>query len=124
MARAWWKYVWVLPTSVPGLTVAVLSRERAVVGGVLEVHGGLATWLCRHAPVIRGASAITLGHVIIGRDAECLERARTHEHVHVRQAERWGPLFYPAYLGASAWCLAQGQHPYWDNPFEREAYAP
>ena len=39
----------------------------------------------------------------------------------MRQYERWGPLFIPLYLGASAWALASGREPYWDNPFEREA---
>jgi hypothetical protein len=29
----------------------------------------------------------------------------------------------PAYLGCSAWLWLRGRHPYWDNPFEREAYA-
>ncbi len=65
---------------------------------------------------------MTLGHVIIGRDRDCLERCRRHEHVHVRQAERWGPLFIPAYLLASAWVAIRGGRAYEDNPFEREAY--
>jgi hypothetical protein len=46
---------------------------------------------------------------------------RRHERVHVRQYERWGPLFIPLYLGASAWALVNGRDPYCDNPFEREA---
>ena len=41
-----------------------------------------------------------------------------------RQCERWGPLFIPAYLLASLWILfnPRGRNPYFDNPFEREAY--
>ena len=46
-----------------------------------------------------------------------------HERIHVRQCERWGPLFLPAYLLASAFIALRGGNPYLDNPFEREAYA-
>jgi hypothetical protein len=69
------------------------------------------------------AAAMTLGHVILGRDAECLASCREHEHVHVRQYERWGAFFIPAYLGASVYCWLRGYDAYFDNPFEREAYA-
>ncbi len=65
---------------------------------------------------------MTLGHVILGRDAECLDSSRDHEHVHVRQYERWGAFFIPAYLGASVYCWLRGYDAYLDNPFEREAY--
>ena len=65
--------------------------------------------------------AITIGHVVLGRDAGALARSRAHERVHVRQYEVWGPLFVPAYFfkGFVAYC--RGGHPYWDNPFERAA---
>jgi hypothetical protein len=52
-----------------------------------------------------------------------LDHCRTHELVHVRQYERWGPLFVPAYLASSAIIWLRGGDPYRDNPFEREAYA-
>jgi hypothetical protein len=42
--------------------------------------------------------------------------------VHVRQYERWGPLFIPAYFAASGWAWWKGGHAYLDNPFEVEAY--
>ena len=42
--------------------------------------------------------------------------------VHVRQCERWGPLFLPAYGVASLVAWARGKRPYLDNRFEREAY--
>ena len=50
-----------------------------------------------------------------------LDRVRRHEHAHVRQYERWGLLFFPAYAGASlvAWLCAR--HPYWHNHFECQA---
>ena len=67
--------------------------------------------------------AITLGHVILALDCLCLEAVRAHEHVHVRQYERWGALFVPAYLAASVWQGLRGGALYRDNVFEREAYA-
>jgi tetratricopeptide (TPR) repeat protein len=47
---------------------------------------------------------------------------REHERVHVRQYERWGPLFIPLYLAAAAIAWWKGLDPYRDNPFEREAF--
>jgi hypothetical protein len=66
---------------------------------------------------------MTLGHVVLGVDRQQLRRTRAHERVHVRQSERWGPLFLPAYAAASVWCIIRGRTAYFDNPFEREAYA-
>jgi hypothetical protein len=66
-------------------------------------------------------AAITLGHVVLARSAADLARCRLHELVHVRQYERWGPLFPPLYLLASCSALLRGTHPYLDNHFEREA---
>ena len=65
---------------------------------------------------------MTLGHVILGRDQACLDRSRNHEHVHVRQYERWGPLMLPLYLAASGVLFLRGLDPDLDNPFEREAF--
>jgi hypothetical protein len=64
---------------------------------------------------------MTLGHVVLGTDQAALEQTRAHELAHVRQAERWGPLFLPAYLAASAWAWLAGRHYYRDNWFERDA---
>lgn len=65
---------------------------------------------------------MTLGHTIIGQDRVALDVARDHEQVHVRQYERWGPLFLPAYLGCSLILWLRRRDPYRDNPFERAAY--
>ncbi len=65
---------------------------------------------------------MTLGHVVLGRDRQCLEQSRSHERVHVRQFERWGPFLIPAYLLCSLYAHLRGRHPYLDNPFEREAF--
>ncbi len=67
-------------------------------------------------------AAITFGHVVLGLDRAILDRVREHEQVHVRQYERWGPLFVPAYLLSSLVQLMHGRDPYRDNVFEREAY--
>ena len=64
----------------------------------------------------RGFAAATLGHTVLTARAPT-ERLLRHELVHVRQAERWGPLFVPLYL---AGLLRYG---YRRNPFERAAYA-
>ncbi len=91
--------------------------------GVLECHGGGVAWLLEHATTLRGgASAITFGDVVLGRNQELLDVTRTHERVHVRQAHRWGPFFIPAYLTASVMAWARGQGAYRGNVFEREAY--
>ena len=93
-----------------------------MVDGALEVSGGaLARLVARATKTLRFA-AITLGHVIIGLDARCLDNCRAHEHVHVRQYERWGVLFFPLYLASSAWQWAHRRDPYRDNVFEREAF--
>jgi hypothetical protein len=63
-----------------------------------------------------------LGHVVLGQDREALEQTRDHEHVHVRQCERWGAFIVPAYLLSSFLAWRSGKHFYFDNRFEREAY--
>jgi hypothetical protein len=65
---------------------------------------------------------MTLGHVVLGRDREALAQTRAHERVHVRQYERWGPAFIPAYLLASLWGFVTGAGAYHGNAFERAAF--
>ena len=120
-------YVWALPTSLLGLLFvpeSLISGEVRWVDGVLEVHGRLVRFFLTHCTLLRGgASAMTLGHVVLGRDRKLLEMTRRHERVHVRQCERWGPLFIPAYLVACGLAFLSGGRAYEDNPFEREAFA-
>jgi hypothetical protein len=119
------RYVWATPATVLGLIFAIAALRQGrvtVVDAVIEVHGPLLNWALSHvAPVRGGIAAITFGHVVLGRDAQSLDCTRSHERVHVRQYERWGPFFIPAYVAASVWALAEGGHPYFDNRFEREA---
>jgi len=122
------QYLWASPNSALGgvLALAGLASggRAAVVDGVVEAHGGvLAVLLRRFVPLSGGASAMTLGHVVLGRDRGCLDRTRAHEHAHVRQFERWGVFFLPAYVVASVVASVRGRHYYRDNFFEREARA-
>ena len=122
-------YMWAAPTSVIGLLFLIPPMLRLthvhmrIVDGVLELHGGLVTRFLRHGTFLRGgAAAMTLGHVVLGVNQRALDETRDHERVHVRQVERWGPAFIPAYLLASVIAWMRGQHPYLDNYFEREAF--
>jgi len=120
------RYIWASPNSLIGLLFlpSVVFRRGGfqIVDGVLEVHGSLIARVLRHCiPIAGGASAITFGHVVLGRDAEALSLTRAHERVHVRQYERWGPAFIPAYLVAAIWGFVTGAGVYHGNFFEREA---
>ncbi len=121
-------YLWTLPTTAFGLlfllpTLLTCGQAR-IHTGVLEISGGLTCAFLRYCTLLKGgASAMTLGHVVLARSPALHDRTRSHERVHVRQCERWGPLFLPAYLLASAWLALMRKDPYRDNPFEREAFA-
>ena len=118
--------LWASPWSLCGLLVGTLGllsgggcqrRDR-----ILEFYGGWIRTLLRRVPIAGGASAITLGHTVIGCTSADLDRVRPHELVHVGQYERWGPLFVPAYLLSSVYLALRGYDPYLDNPFEKEAF--
>ncbi len=118
---------WAAPNSGVGLLagVAVLAfggRVR-IERGAVEFWGGGLGEVAQSLPARIRFSAMTLGHVILGVSDLELAAARNHEHVHVRQYERWGPFFLPAYLASSVWQVVCGRRAYRDNVFEREAYA-
>jgi hypothetical protein len=120
-------YAWTAVNSLLGLAVgavaSLLGARLRVRHGALEVAGGrLGRWVAQ-LPAPFGFSAITFGHVILATDPAVLAAVRPHEHVHVRQYERWGPFFIPAYLLSSLLQLLRRRDPYLDNCFEREAYA-
>ena len=121
------RYLWALPATCVGLFFALLAicagATVRVVDGAVEVAGGRIPGFIARLPSWARFGAITFGHVIIGTGHGVLERARAHEHVHVRQYERWGVLFFPLYAGSSLVQLLKGRDPYWNNCFEREAYA-
>ena len=117
-------YTWALPNTLLGacfLPLALVSGGRVrFERGAMEIHGGFAKWFLRR--IARGASAMTLGHVILGQDRGCLDWTRNHEHVHVAQYTRWGPFFLPAYALSSFLCWRKGLNPYLDNRFEKPAF--
>ena len=119
------RYLWAGPATLIGLVIALTLIRRgrlACVTGVVEAHGPLLERaLALLTPLARGADAMTLGHVVLGRNARALEVTRAHERVHVRQYESWGLFFLPAYFLAGAYALVLGRHPYFDNRFELEA---
>jgi hypothetical protein len=118
--------VWASPWSLLGLllgAVGLISGGKAyLVHGAVEFCGGGVRWLLRRTPLVRGAAALTLGHVILAQTPFDLESCRSHEHIHIRQYERWGPAFLPAYLSCSLWLWLRGRNGYLDNPFEVQAY--
>jgi hypothetical protein len=116
-------YLWVAPVTLVGLFLVLIaywlgaSVKRRF--GVLEVAGNSRTPLLRN--IANQFDAITVGHIILGRNHGTLTRWRSHEHVHVRQYERWGVLFPVLYVLASFKALLTGKRFYWDNVFEVEA---
>jgi hypothetical protein len=121
------RWLWPLPWTLFGLSIGMMGL---VAGGRICWYRGaigcFGPWMercLRWAPISQGASAMTLGHVILARSEAELVRAFDHEWVHVQQYTRWGPFLVPAYFAASLWAWLAGHHPYWDNPFEKEAYA-
>ena len=114
-------YAWPMPWTLFGITTGlVLGARFQRVEGVIEIHGPWVAHLLARMP--RPAMAMTMGHVVFGRDPLTLEITRKHERVHVRQYERWGVAFVPAYLGCAALLYLRGRDGYRENPFEIEAY--
>jgi hypothetical protein len=118
-----WASPWTLCGLAAGLLALLTGGGVQRVGKVVEFHGGLIDRVLRWVPIAGGASAMTLGHCVLGRSRFDLVCSRKHELVHVAQYERWGPLFVPAYLACSVWLWLRGRDSYLDNPFEVEAYA-
>lgn len=118
-------WLWASPWTLVGLFVGALGLLTGggvqVRCGVIEFYGGAVSKLLEWMPI--HPIAMTLGHVVLGRIPAGLDVCRPHELVHVRQYERWGPFFIPAYLGCSAYIWLRGGDAYRDNPFEREAYS-
>jgi len=121
------RYAGAAPATLAGLLVALpafaAGARARVIDGVIEVTGGRVERLVAALPRRCRFCAITFGHLVVCTD-ECTAAAvRAHEHVHVRQYERLGTLFFPLYVGSSVVQLLRGRDPYFDNRFEREARA-
>lgn len=119
-------YLWASPITLPAIGAALLARlggaRLAWHSGVLEVSDGPLPWCLSHLYPPMPIAAITLGHVVLAQRGDDLERTRRHERIHVRQYERWGPLFPLLYLGESLGLLLRGRDPYRENRFEVEAF--
>ncbi len=115
-----WRYAWASPWTLVGLLLGLAGGGSVRrVDGCVEFGGGRLGRLL----AARRIQAVTLGHAILGATPGALEAWRRHEQVHVRQYERWGPLFVPAYGAAALVQLALGGDPYRHNPFEQAARA-
>jgi hypothetical protein len=125
LAAAALRVLWASPCSLLGIALAVpvLAAGGAArrVGPALEIvvhrHDVPGHSSLRRLPFV----AITFGHVIVALSGRHLTALRAHEHVHVRQYEILGPLFFPAYAAASLVALVRGRCPYAGNAFEVHA---
>jgi hypothetical protein len=123
------RYAWAAPATAVGCCLALVAfcfgATYRIVNGVIEIAGGRfdAYSLQRLLPRALRFDAITFGHVVLGKNHYILETHRSHEHVHVRQYERWGLLFFPLYIGSSLVQLLRGRNAHCYNQFEREANA-
>lgn len=110
--------LWAAPLTIIGVAVAAFGggarrwdTERGCL--VVEGVGGPSSAALRAV----GADANTIGQVVLSRSRVAPEALLDHEAVHVRQAERLGPLLFPAYV----WLAAR--YGYRDHPLERAARA-
>jgi hypothetical protein len=108
--------LWAAPLTLVGVTLALLSGRLPVwdrdLGCLVTRQVGGPS---RAALQAVGAHANAVGHVVLARDRDPSPVLLAHEAVHVRQAERLGPLLVPAYLWLGA------LHGYRDHPLERAA---
>lgn len=104
---------WAAPLTLPGVGVGLAggvrpdTRDGAL---VFASVGGLPGALLER----RGVAALALGQAVVSR-TEPSAPLLAHELVHVRQAERLGPLLAPLYLGLL------GLYGYARHPLERAA---
>lgn len=121
------KILWAAPWSLFGLAIGVVGlmsggRARRQ-GRMLEIWGGCLPSILRVFPFYSGSPVATFGHVVLGRTDRHLDACREHQLIHVRQYERWGVLFVPAYLACWVAMWLRGKRPYYDNPFEQQAFS-
>jgi hypothetical protein len=119
------KVGWALPCSLVGLGVAapilLCGGKVTLVSSAVAVTWAESGSRCRTWTTRLPFRALTLGHVILAVTSGELHQLLPHELVHVRQYERWGMFFFPAYAASSMWQLLIGRRAYWDNWFEVQA---
>ena len=108
--------VWAAPLSLLGLALGLMSGgtprwDDALGCIVFEGSAGVSG----RALELVGAKANAIGQVVVVRSERAPARLLAHEAVHVRQAERLGPLLFPLYL----WLAAR--YGYANHPLERAA---
>ena len=120
-------YAWAAPNTLLGLAVGLvmlcLGGQLRLIAGVAEFHGGWLGRIVARASKSVGFGAMTLGHTIVGVDQATLHVLRAHEHAHVRQYEKWGLFFLPAYALSSVWQVLNGRSAHASNFFEKQACA-
>ncbi|MGH8251539.1 MAG: hypothetical protein ACREVI_12720 [Steroidobacteraceae bacterium] len=111
------RYAWAAPCSAVGLVAALVIL---LFGGSARKHSGVLEIALPGSvdKPPRWFGAITFGHVVLGRNERVLGQLRAHELQHVRQYERWGPVFFLAYPASSLYQLLRGRNPYRHNYFE------
>lgn len=123
MILCWlWPFPWTLLGLAIGLLGCIGGGKVAWYKGTIVCWGHWLSRLLQNVPISGGAAALTLGHTILARSEADMRKIHDHELVHVRQYQRWGVLFVPAYFAASAWLWYLGRDFYRDNPFEKEAF--
>lgn len=107
---------WASPLTIVGFGFAALSGRRPAWS---PEHGCFVAEGIRgpsaSALQLVGASANTVGHVVLSRQEPISPTLLAHEAVHVRQGERFGLLLFPLYVWLGA------RYGYRDHPLERAA---
>lgn len=120
-----WRYGWPGAYTVLGFWLMLApwsgTRRWIVYRGTIGIVGPAVAKLLVLAPIRGGAAALTLGHTILAVSEAAFYETWDHEVVHVRQYERWGIFFVPAYFACGWWQWMHHRDAYWDNPFEVEA---
>jgi hypothetical protein len=108
--------VWASPLTAIGLLMALASGRRPRWS---DEHRCLLVDQVRGPSGVAlrtvGAEANAIGQVVLSRAAESSPALLAHEAVHVRQAERLGPLLFPLYLWLGA------RYGYRAHPLEQAA---
>jgi hypothetical protein len=102
-----------------GCGITAPTREVCVgdVTAVLVEDPRVGYWFRAHLMPVQ---AQTMGRYVFARSAVPAD-ILAHECEHIRQWERYGPLYLAAYIGSSAVAYLRGGRPYWDNHLEAAA---
>ncbi len=102
-----------------GIPAPTREHDAGDVTAMLVEDVRVARWFRAHLIPVQ---AQTLGRYVFSR-GPIPDHMLAHECEHIRQWERFGPLYLPLYFGSSALATLRRRRPYWDNSFEVEARA-